>query len=368
MNLNTFRDNITKPSVELRYKFTYEGVDYTDLVLDLPTITRNVNLAAGKATIVVNNRSGFWNFLHKTNDALGGTAQIQVFIAGDESNVLTILKGKVQRPKWIGAKIRLVIRDHSGDWLNIKLGSNASPITRWAGSLQNFPDTIVFDMLTTEGGLSTLSDPSNPDIDYTSFAAWRDQHVRANNYEIDARPTGHTISVMLMKICQASHSFMWVNNDGKVAFAPPFQPGFSYNKGNSLVDLTMNEDKILNKVRARRGFNFTTGKWAATRAFSSDATSIARFGTFPKTIEDRVVWHESNASADEDRDETLTDYAFPLRFFDIMAGPPAIMEDLCNVLTVNDSLLQVTNAAPRIEEITYDLDSWIMTMKARWMW
>lgn len=366
MNLNTFRDNITKPSVELRYKFLYEGTDYTDLVLDLPTITRNVNLAAGKATVVVNNSSGFWNFLHKTNNALGGTAQIQVFISGDESNVLTLLKGKVQRPKWLGAKIRLVIRDHSGDWLNIKLGSNNRPVNYF--SIDWFPDSIVWDILTNKAGLDSTSNPSNTDIDYKSFAAWRDQHSRANLYEIDARPTGHTISTILMKICQASHSFIWVNNDGKVAFAPPFQPGFSYNEGNSLVDLSMNEDRILNSVSAQRAFNPSTGKWTQLRGPSTDATSIARFGTFPKVIEDRVVWHETNASADEDRSETITDYAFPLRFFDVMAGPPAIMEDLCNQIDVSDDLLQIINAAPRIEEITYDLDSWIVSMKARWPW
>lgn len=366
MNLNTFRNNITKPAVDLRYKFTYEGTDYTDLVLDLPTITRNINLAAGKATIVVNNSSGFWNFLHKTNNALGGTAQIKVYINGDASNELTLLKGKIQRPKWMGAKIRLVIRDHSGDWLNIKLGSNYSPINYY--SIDWFPDSLAWDILTNHAGLDSTSNPSNTDIDYTSFAAWRDQHVRANLYETDARPTGHFISNILMKICQISHSFIWVNNDGKVAFAPPFQPGYSYNEGNALVDLSMNEDHILNSVSAQRAFNPSTGKWTELRGPSTDATSIARFGTFPKVIEDRVVWHETNASADEDRNETITDYAFPLRFFDIMAGPPAIMEDLCNVITVNDTLLQVTNAAPRIEEITYDLDSWIVTMKARWTW
>ena len=366
MNSNTFRNNITKPGVDLRYKFIYEGVDYTDLVLDLPTITRNINLAAGKATVVVNNASGFWNFLHKTNNALGGTAQIQVFISGDESNVLTLLKGKVQRPRWLGAKISLVIRDHSGDWLNLKLGSNESPINYF--SIDWFPDSIVWDVLTNHAGLDSTSNPSNTDIDYASFAAWRDQHVRANLYETDARPTGHTISTLFMKICQASHSFIWVNNDGKVAFAPPFQPGFSYNEGNSLVDLTMNEDRILNSVSARRAFNPSTGKWTELRGPSTDATSIAQFGTFPKVIEDRVVWHETNASADEDRNETITDYAFPLRFFDIMAGPPAIMEDLGNQIVVNDALLQITDATPRIEEITYDLDSWIVTMKARWPW
>jgi len=366
MNSNTFRKNITKPSVELRYKFLYEGVDYTDLVLELPTITRNVNLAAGKATVVVNNSSGFWNFLHKTNTALGGIAQIQVYISGNSGNVLTLLKGKVQRPVLLGAKASLVIRDHSGDWLNVKLGSNNSPLNYF--SIDWFPDTLVWDILTTHGGLSPIADPSNADIDYVSFAAWRDQHVIANLYETDARPTGHTISTILMKICQASHSFIWVNNDGKVAFAPPFQPGFSYDEGNSRVDLGLNEDNILNSVAARRAYNTTTGAWTSITGTATDITSIARFGTFPKVIEDRVVWHETTASAEEDRDETLTDYAFPLRFINIEAGHPAIMEDLCNVPTVNDTLLEITNAQPRIEEITYDLDRWNVKMKARWIW
>lgn len=365
MNENTFRDNITKPSVELRYKFLYEGTDYTDLVLKLPTITRNINLAAGKATVVVNNSSGFWNFLHKTNTALGGAAQVQVYISGDASNVLTLLKGKVQRPKSLGAKVSLVIRDHSGDWLNIKLGSNKTPEIK-----TGFADAIAWDILTDSdgAGLDSLTSPANTDIDYTSFAAWRDQHTRVNAYEYGMKSTGHTISAVLMKICQASHSYIWVNNDGRVAFAPPFQPGYSYDEGNSLVDWNLNEDKILNSVIVRRGYNRTQGIWITSTAVAEDATSIAQFGTFSTVVEDRVMAHRTDVSAEADRDATITNYAFPLRFIDIMAGPPAIMEDLCNVPTVNDTLLQITNAAPRIEEITYDLDSWIVTMKARWPW
>jgi hypothetical protein len=126
MNLNTFRSNITKPAVALRYKFLYEGDDYTSLLLSVPTITRNVNLAAGKATIVVNNAGQWWNFIYSTNVSLGGTAEFQVYIDGDAANALTLFKGKVQRPKFRGARATLTIRDFSGDWLNTKVAQYES--------------------------------------------------------------------------------------------------------------------------------------------------------------------------------------------------------------------------------------------------
>lgn len=368
MNINTFRQNITKPSVKLRYKFLVDSVDYTDLLLDLPTITRNVNLSAGKATVVVNNAGQWWNFLYETNVSLGGAAEIQVYIDGDAANVLTILKGKIQRPKFLGAKVALVIRDHSGDWLNIKVGSNRQPATFYLAQTRT-ADFFVWRLLTTEGGLDSLTAPENPDIDYTSFAAWRDQHITPNAYEIKARLTGHTISETLMRICQMTHSYIWVNNDGKVAFAPPYNPGYSYDESNtSMRDLELNEDRILNLVEARNGYNFDQGIWVRVTGQSANTTSSDRFGVFPKTIEDRIVVHMTTASAEADRDATLTDYAFPLKFVMLKAGPPAITEDLARQITVDDTLRGWSGINPLVEEITYDLDKWEVSMKARWPW
>lgn len=368
MNINTFRQNITKPSVKLRYKFLVDSVDRTDLLLDLPTITRNVNLAAGKATVVVNNAGQWWNDLYATNVSLGGTAEIQVYIDGDAANTLTLLKGKIQRPKFQGARVALVIRDWAGDFLNVKVGSNRQPATWFFGGNRT-PDEMAFRLLTVHGGLSALASPANPDIDYASFANWRDNYLAAKNYEWEARPTGHFVSELLMRICQMSHSYIWVNNEGKVDFAPPFDPGFAYDESNtSRRDLELNEDHIINSVEARNGYNDTLGTWARVTTTSVEQDSIDRFGTMPKTIEDRIMWHETTASGESDRDDTLTDYAFPLKFVMLKAGPPAIMEDLGRQLDVSDTLRGWSNIAPFTEEITYDLDKWEVDIKARWPW
>ncbi|MHA2164171.1 MAG: hypothetical protein ACXABF_17300 [Candidatus Thorarchaeota archaeon] len=370
MNINTFRNNITKPSVKLRYKFLVDSVDRTELLIDLPTITRNVNLAAGKATVVVNNAGQWWNSLYATNVSLGGTAEIQVYIDGDASNVLTVLKGKIQRPKFQGAKAALVIRDHSGDWLNRKVGSNRVPSVFYQAQTR-FADDFVWSLLTrsTEGNLSSLSSPDNDDIEYASFAAWRNQHTRSEGYRIRARLTGHTISETLMRVCQLTHSYIWVNNNGKVDFAPPFSSGYEYDESNaSMRDLEMNEDRILNQVEARFGYNFDSGTWVGIAGANTEQDSIDRYGTFAKTIEDRIVVHMDATSAAADVDATIADYAYPLKFVMLKAGPPAIMEDLANQLTVSDTIRGWSGINPILEEITYDLDKWEVTMKARWPW
>jgi hypothetical protein len=369
MNLNTFRNNITKPAVKLRYKFLVDDVDRTDLLIDLPTITRNTNLAAGKATVIVNNAGQWWNSLYATNVSLGGVAEIQVYIDGDAANTLTLLKGRIQRPKFRGATTALVIRDWSGDWLNTKVGSNRQPAIRYFQNTIGNAANFAWTLLTTEGQRSSLSAPANTDIDYASFAAWRDQHIVANSYAVYSRPTGHTISEILMRLCQHTHSYIWVNNDGKVDFAPPFSPGYEYDESNtSMRDLEMNEDRIINIVEVRNGYNFGQGVWNRVTSQSENTTSSDKFGDFPKTIEDRILNHQTTASAESDRGATLTDYAFPLKFVMLKAGPPAIMEDLGNQLTVSDTLRGWSNINPLLEEITYDLDKWEVTMKARWPW
>lgn len=376
MNLSTFRANLLKPSVKLRYKFLLNSVDRTDMLMQngLGTIRRDVNLSAGKALVTLNNAGGWFNDLKATNDALGDEAEMQVFINDDPTNIYTLFKGVVKSPDYEGSTVTLSIKDHNSSFLDMKVGSNESPETFWQSQGRD-PAEIVLRLLRVHGGLSGLNSPANPDIFYASFARWRDQHTTVNNYFLTGLPKGQTVAQLVMIICQMTHSYIWVNNDGLVEFAPPFEPGFSYSEGNTGSrskpghgrDLTERDDLLINDLTVRRGYNFDTGGWTGSVS-DTDATSIAKFGTFPKTIEGRIFTHNTAASAQSDLDATLVNYAFPLRFFDLIAGFPAILEDLGRELTVNDTLKSITNADPIAESMLYNLNTWEVTIKARWGW
>lgn len=378
MNLNTFRANLIKPSVKLRYKFLYDGVDRTSMITKtgLATVRRDINLSAGKALITLNNAGGWWNFLKATNNALGDTAEIQVYIDGDASNVYTLFKGVTKAPVYEGATVVLNIKDHNSAFLDKKVGSNNSPETFWQAPPGRSPAAVVFRLLTVHGGLSALNSPLNTDIKYASFASWRDNHIDANNYLINGLPKGQTVAQLLMIICQMTHSYIWVNNAGLVDFAPPFEPGvFTYDDNNTGSrrkpgqgrDLELRDDLILNDVTVRRGYRHDVGDWAGF-VTDTDATSIAKFGTFPKTIEGRIFTHNTAASAQSDLDATLVNYAFPLRFFHLIGGFPSILEDLAHELTVSDTLKSITNADAITESIIYNLNTWEIMIKARWAW
>lgn len=372
MNENTFRENILKSGVDIRRKFVYDGSDYTDLLLrdGVSMIRRDVHLSAGTATLTLDNSRGTWNFLKATNTALGDSAQIQVYIEGDPTNVLTLLDGNVDSVRYDKATAILAIKDHANDWLDKKMGSNQYPAVYYAQTWS--ADDLVWDILRDHAGLDGTANPSNPDIDFTSFAAWRDQHTVIKKFAMEARPTGHTVAAILMKICQHTHSYIYNNRDGKVAFAPPFQPGYSYDEGNTAGgrNLTVTKDNIINTISVRYAYNSTLDEWVFVTTEATDAGSIAQFGTFPIVIEDRIVWHMQIDSAESDRDDTLREYAYPHRFFVLKAGPPGIMEDLCNEIKVSDELKAITNADPIIEEISYDLNpsNFGVIMKARWPW
>ncbi len=380
MNIVAFLKNLTKPSVKIRYKFLYNSVDRTDMLTKngLGTIRRDVNLSAGKALVTLNNAGGWWNFLHQTNDALGDVAEIQAFSSNDPTNIYTIFKGTVRHPTFEGSTVTLRLKDHNSRFLDAKVGSNASPHTFWASQGWD-ADQIVWRLLTHAdlGQLSGLNSPDNPDIDYASWAAWRDNHVLPNSYFLKGQPAGQSVAECLMIICQMTHSYIWVNNDGKVDFAPPYKPGLAYNDANTGIlkkpghgrDLDMPDDRILNDVTVRRGYNFDTGVWLSSVS-DTDATSIAKLGTYEKTIEGRVFTHNhlTGASATSDRDQTLTDYAFPLRFLNLTAGFPAITEDLGRQITVDDTLKAISGATPYVESILYDLNTWDVKIKARWAW
>jgi hypothetical protein len=376
MNLAAFRKNLIKPSVKLRYKFLYDGVDKTSMIIKngLGTIRRDINLSAGIATLTLNNAGGWWNSLHQTNNALRDSASIQVYVDGDAANAYTLFAGTVHHPVYEGSTVTIQIKDHNSKFLDRKVGSNASPSTLYSSGTS--AEVKVWRLLTTEGELDSLNAPANTDIDYASFARWRDQHIVPNNYAIAGRPKGQTVGQLLMIICQMTHSYMWVNNDGLVEFAPPFEPGYTYSEGNTGTmqqpgqgrDLDLSDNKILNDVTVRSGYNHSTGEWVHADVNDTDATSIAKFGTFPTTIEGRIFWHSTQASATSDRDATLTNYAFPLRFWNITGGYPAIMEDLCRQITISDTLKEASSVQPYVEQIIYNLNTWSITMKARWAW
>lgn len=377
MNLAAFRENLLKPSVKLRYKFLYDGDDFTSMLTKsgLATIRRDINLSAGIAMVTLNNAGGWWNFLHESNDALSDPAQIQVYIDGDASNVYTVFKGVAKHPVFEGATVTLQIKDHNSSFLDRLVGSNDSPATFYQGTLFTNADERIFRLLTVDGGLDATASPLNNDIKYASFARWRDNHIRPNSYAMTGKPTGQSVGELVMILCQMSHSFIWINNDGLVEFAPPFEPGFEYIPNNTGRerrpgegrDLEIRDDLLINNVTVRHGYNFEKGSWAGN-VNDTDAASIAKFGTFPKTIEGRIFAHHTSASATSDRDATLVNYAFPLRFFNIIAGFPAILEDLCRELTVSDTVKSITNADPIAESIIWDLNTWEVMIKARWPW
>jgi len=377
MNLATFRKNLLKPSVKLRYKFLYNSTDYTSMITKngMGTIRRDINLSTGKALVTLNNAGGWWNFLKATNTALRGTAEIQVYIYGDAANAYTLFKGTVWHPVYEGATVTLTIKDHNGSFLDKKVGSNESPATWYSGNLYYNADERVWRLLATDGELSGLNSPSNPDIDYASFARWRDDHIRANDYQITGRPTGQTVAECLMIICQMTHSYIWINNEGLVEFAPPFEPGFTYDDENTGSksnpghgrNLEIVDDKILNDVTVSYTYTPSQGDWFGSTN-DTDATSIAKFGTFPKTIEGRIFWHKNQTSAIADRDATLTNYAYPLRFLNLTAGFPAIMEDLGREITSSDTLKSISSESAYVEQIVYDLNNWEVAIKARWPW
>lgn len=379
MNLAAFREALLKPSVKLRYKFLYDSTDYTSMITKngLGTSRRDMNLSTGKALVTLNNAGGWWNFLHQTNTALRDTAEIQIYVDGDAANAYTLFKGLVWHPVFEGSTVTLTIKDHNGSFLDKKVGSNESPAEWYDNSIPQFTtaNAQVWRLLTTDGGLSSLESPSNPDIDYASFARWRDQHLTPNSYSIRGRPRGQSVSECLMIICQMTHSYIWINNDGYVEFAPPFEPGFSYDEGNTGSvkkpghgrDLEIRDDLILNNVTVRRGYASDTGNWTGS-VNDSDATSIAQFGTFPKTIEGRIFWHRDATSATADRDATLANYAYPLKFLHLTAGFPAIMEGLGREITVSDTLKEISSESAVVERIVYDLNTWEISIKARWPW
>ena len=100
----------------------------------------------------------------------------------------------------------------------------------------------------------------------------------------------------------------------------------------------------------------------------TDSASINQYGTYAKTVEGRIFAHMTQASAEADRDATITEYAYPLRLWELTGGFPAITEDLGRAITISDTLKNISSITAYTEQIIYDLDKWEVQIKARWPW
>ena len=374
-----FIAGIKKRYIQPRISFIHNGTDYSPFVIKISQITRDANLSAGVANVTLNNGTGTFNFFSSTNTALAESAQVKIHLTSDSADKVTLLSGKVQNVDFQGTRVIVRVKDHLKDFHSIKLGSDTVPFdftSQFATPEGGHPaDRIVWRLLTEDaaGNLDPTEGAGNTDINWTRFVAWRDNYLDSfaqnSRFLLRARFTGETLRSALLKIAQLTHSYFWVDLDGKISFAPTHPTGQTYTASNrEPLALSLSLDPIINTMRVRYRYNHINSTWLDSTLEANDATSVTQYGKRNYVEEDRTVWHHSFTSGFDDRTQTLSDIAFPKRMVSLTTNLSGVTEDVATQITVTDTIKGITAQTMTIEEIIYDLEARKVRMKAWWQW
>jgi hypothetical protein len=377
MATQSFIQNITRRGIQPRIKFIHgpHDNDYEDYVISVSRIKRDANLTVGMATVTLNNGTGtfnFWKDVDKANPQLNESAQIKVYISGSPADLFTLFGGRVQEVELVGSRAIVRIKDHVMDFLQKPLGTGrlahlfiGKPWT---------PHEMVWRILieASGAGLDDTESVNNTDINWTSFVNWRDSYLATKAYSLKAKFTSQKIRWALLKIAQMTHSYIFIDTDGKVAFAPSLGTGYNYSESNtSERKFSISMDNMITRNLVQYGYNTTADQWLGNTGYNIQVTSEAQHGRYTYDEESRVIWHhgpvdDQDGSALEDRNQIREDFAFPPRFFNITTTLAGMIEEIGNNATISDTLLGISNETIVIEEILTDLEARTVKLKARW--
>ena len=371
MASQAFRHGITRYHNEPRLKITIGGTDYSNYLESIDQIRRDASLSIGTVTMTLKNHNGLFNYLHAAGDAMGITATVQLYLNGAPADLHTVFSGKVEDVNYKGAVCIMRVKDHCGSLLDKPMTAARDP--HILGGSGMTVDEFVYRVLVSYGDLDSTQGTGNTDINWTSFSNWRDSYLATKDYHIQARFTDQSVGWTLLKVAQLTHSYIWIDNSGKVAFAPPYGTGYTYDEINTESrDLHIAVDDMINYMTVRYLYNGTTDRWEGVTGVAQNSTSIAQYGTYKYEEDSRVIYHYTQASAEEDRGQTITDLAYPIRTFDISTNIAAVCEDIGNEITVSDTLKGISSETAIIEQIVYELGGNAQDRKvqifARWAW
>lgn len=352
------------------FRLTYGGVDY-DSLLEGSLVRRDASLGSGEAEIILDNSDGAWNTFHANRTSMGNEGIVKYILDGNTEKLFT---GDVLEVEYDETRVIINFRDKLNIFLKQRIGSGQNPTTvsSEAGwGIGRLAWALLTNAPPNGAGLDNTEDPSNPHIDYTAHWDWRNT-LNAEGYEVGAEITGQPVSWCLDRLAKMTNSYIWQGGDGRITFARPHKQGLIYHTGNTdEIGLRLHTDTIVNAIQVYYNYDTEDGEWEddiILPAIGIIAESQVQYGRIAETDDNRVIWHNTQASAIEYLTELTRIYVSPIRMFKIRAFLPAFEEDIAKQIIIGRTLYGISSEIVTIEAIEYNFKPVQVTMQARWPW
>jgi len=223
--------------------------------------------------------------------------------------------------------------------------------------------------------LDNTASPANVDIDYDSFTDWV-ADVDAV-YDIGVVAEGQRCSDILMKIAQLTESVFWVGGAGKVKFMTGRTAGtypLYTNEMLSFPEMRVAMEDRINAITCKWQYIPDYDIWVSdTSGVVVDSENVgptvAPYTYTSDIIDDRTVFHNSEASANAYMAARLLRTAAPPRYFTITTQLLGFSADVRSDIALQDLYVDPYDNIPiQINEITYIPETWEVRMVGQYIW
>lgn len=358
--------NIAKPDVT----FYIASAPY--IPKSVSSIRRDSDLSVGEAVILLDNSDGSLDYLNDYTEIQQDSCTVQLGFSGS-LETFNIFTGRIEYIRFIDhdAVVEIIIRDRVTQLLNKLIGDGNDPVY-YENAVDMPAGFTAWDLLTDEAGLDGTENAGNTDIDYDSWVAWSTimEDPGGTPYTLQGYWTGETVRNALLKLCDLTESTIYVNGDGKIAFAPSYATSSSvYTQSNILTrELIIDLSEYVGQFNIRCGYNKDTGVW--TSNYPNFASAFGNYNYDPELVEeDTSLWHKDIISATRMFIDSNARIGYPSRRFHIKTGMMGFCDSIGIHIYIYDALYDpINNMDAYIEEITYNIDEGTTDIIARWLW
>lgn len=339
----------------LQRQFLIGTSDYTDRVIKWPRL-RTVAMDPRPKNVVINlmNEDGVFNFFKDTPTTMQRICSVSIGFSGE---FIELMRGTITKADYSRGRVDLRLTDKLDQLQRRVIGSTAIPVTVTSATAN--PAEVIRLACVSYGGYSTLTNSSNPDIDWESYVEWRNVFSASGAY-VNANFTGLTVLELLRKAARLTGSAIFLRND-KLYFKR-----FSVADSNTLemtpailtapARVAVDINDTVNRFHTFGAYNVASRSWALN-AISADSASVNSYGLREEIERDTSIWYVSSASALDLSQREILIRKNPIKKLSASTALPAVINFVGEMITVSEAGAGMQGDTFRLTELDIDMEN-----------
>lgn len=290
---SSFNYMLDKTATTPTRAFYIGSEDFSDRVMKWPTIEREVNnIKSVSVNLKMSNHDGYFNDLYRT--LYRGYKKTCYLGMGYGSETIPLYFGEIYAIRYPKeGECELKLRDKFWGLNQAKVGDNTT-----VGSFgDQRPSELVWTLITSYGGFSSVASTSNPDISYSFFNSWSSVYS-VTPVRVAARYTGSTVAEAVSEIIELCDAQMWLNNSNQLCFkALENDNSINSSMVKRVGNISPDIDAIKLTTRTKHSINYSTTSGFGGTVNYQVVANINSWGVHEKLWDSQKCWLTTSESA-----------------------------------------------------------------------